>query len=486
MKSAEPVLDKPDTSPKNVVSFPERRVERRRDELAFLPAALEIVETPPSPIGLAIVYTVIAVFAAALAWASIGTVDIVAVAPGKIIPSGRTKTIQPFETGVVRAIHVRDGQAVKTGDVLIELDPTMNAAELGHLKGDLVGSQLEAARLSAALAKGDPLDAFKPPADASQPLIEMQRRLLLSQVAEQRAKLASIDGQIAQKEAERATIKASVDKLKATIQPLQERVDIRRTMFSKELGSKLIYLQELQDLVGQQKEVLVQESRLSESDSAIAALQETRSKTIAEYERGLLDDLAKAEQKAAGLVQDVIKAEQRTSLQKLTAPVDGVAQQLAVHTVGGVVTPAQQLMAIVPAESRLEIEAMISNRDVGFVEVGQQAAIKIDTFNFTRYGLLHGEVLNVSHDAISRDKPQDKQPDKPQAAEGGTSEPKGQELNYAARVSLDRTRMEVEGKTVNLSPGMAVTVEIKTGSRSVLSYLLSPLVRYKHDSLRER
>ena len=201
-------------------------------------------------------------------------------------------------------------------------------------------------------------------------------------------------------------------------------------MFSKELGSKLIYLQELQDLVGQQKEVLVQESRLSESDSAIAALQETRSKTVAEYEHGLLDDLAKAEQKAAGLAQDVIKAEQRTSLQKLTAPVDGVVQQLAVHTVGGVVTPAQQLMVIVPTESQLEIEAMISNRDVGFVEAGQEAAIKVDTFNFTRYGLLQGTVLSVSNDAIQRDRPQDKQPDKPQAAETGSSEPKGQELVY--------------------------------------------------------
>ena len=450
MKSAEPVPGKP---AKNVVSFPERRVERRRDELAFQPAALEIVETPPSPIGRAIVYTVVAVFAAAIAWASIGTVDIVAMAPGKIIPSGRTKTIQPFETGVVRAIHVRDGRSVKTGDVLIELDPTMNAAELGHLKSDLVGSQLEAARLYAALSQDDPLGAFKPPADALGPLIEMQRRLLASQVAEQKAKLASADGQIAQKEAERATIKASIDKLRATIQPLQEWVDIRRIMFSKELGSKLIYLQELQDLVGQQKEVLVQESRLSEGDSAIAALQETRSKTVAEYEHGLLDDLAKAEQKAAGLAQDVIKAEQRTSLQKLTAPVDGVVQQLAVHTIAGVVTPAQQLMVLVPAESQLEIEAMISNRDVGFVEAGQEAAIKIDTFNFTRYGLLHGTVLAVSNDAIQRDRPQDKQPDKPQTAEAGSSEPKGQSWSMprASRSTVRACRSRTRPSTCRLA-----------------------------------
>ena len=191
---------------------------RRIDEIAFLPAALEIVETPPSPIGRAFVFTIIAVFSVALAWACIGTVDIVAVAPGKIIPSGRTKTIQPFETGVVRAIHVRDGQNVKAGDVLVELDPTMTGAELGHLKSDLLAAQLEAARLRAALAgKDDPFAEFKPPTDAPSELIQMHRQFLVSQTAEQNAKVAAVDRQVAQKKAERATIKASIEKLKATI-----------------------------------------------------------------------------------------------------------------------------------------------------------------------------------------------------------------------------------------------------------------------------
>jgi hemolysin D len=473
-------------SARNVIEFPKNREERRKDELAFLPAALEIVETPPSPTGRAISFTIMAVFAVALVWACIGTVDIVAVAPGKIIPSGRTKTIQPFETGVVRAIHARDGQSVSAGDVLIELDPTMSGAELGRLKSDLMAAQLDAARLRAALAGKDPLTAFTPPDGAPSDLIQMHRRFLLSQTAEQNAKLAAIDRQVAQKQAERATIKASIEKLEAIIPPLQERVEIRRYLFNKELGSKLIYLTELQDLVGQKREIAVQESRYSEADAAIAALVETRSKTVAEYERGLFDELAKAEQKAAGLAQDVIKAEQRTSLQKLTAPVDGVVQQLAIHTIGGVVTPAQALMAIVPAETHLEIEAMISNRDIGFVEVGQHVAIKVDTFNFTRYGLLSGKVVTVSHDAITRDKPQERVIEQPQVAETRSSEPKGQELIYAARVSLDHTQMQVEDKTVNLSPGMAVTVEIKTGSRRIISYLLSPLIRYKHETFRER
>jgi hemolysin D len=182
----------------------------------------------------------------------------------------------------------------------------------------------------------------------------------------------------------------------------------------------------------------------------------------------------------------VIKAEQKTRLQQLDAPVDGVVQQLAIHTVGGVVTPAQPLLVVVPSDSRLEIEAMVSNRDIGFVQPGIAAEIKIDTFNFTRYGLLHGRVLSVSQDAIIRDRQQDRANERMLGTQNETSEPKGQELNYSARISLDRTQMRIDNRMVNLSPGMAVTVEIKTGSRRILNYLLSPLLRYQSDALRER
>lgn len=456
-------------------------------ELAFLPAALEIVETPPSPLGRIIGLSIVSIFAAALLWACIGTVDIVAVAPGKIIPSDRTKMVQPFETGVVREIKVRDGQSVKAGDVLIDLDSTTADAEVGHLQSDLMAARLDIARLRAAIAnKEDPLSAFSPPKDASADLIQMYRGLLLSQSSEQKAKLASIDGQLAQKAAERDTIQASVDKLKNTLVPLQQRVEIREQLFQKELGSKVTYLTELQDLVGQRQDILVQEKRGSETNAAVTALTETRAKTVAEYERTLFDDLTKAQQKEAGFRRDIVKAEQRRNLQRLTAPVDGIVQQLAIHTIGGVVTPAQTLMYIVPADSRLEIEAMISNRDIGFVSAGQEAAVKIDTFNFTRYGLLRGTILSISQDAIARDKVPDTAGDKTSGAGNDSSEPRGQELLYAARISLDRTQLAIEDKQVNLSPGMAVTAEVKTGRRRIISYLLSPLSRYQHDSMRER
>jgi hemolysin D len=217
----------------------------------------------------------------------------------------------------------------------------------------------------------------------------------------------------------------------------------------------------------------------------LAALTETRSQAAAEYRRARFDELARAEQKAAGLAKDLVKAEQRTKLQVLIAPVDGVVQQLAVHTIGGVVSPGEALLTVVPSDSHLEIEAMVSNRDIGFVHAGQKAEIKVETFNFTRYGLLPGTVLNISQDAITRNRAQEKSaPASPAEPVGGES--KGQELNYAARISLDRKTMQIDDKVVNLSPGMAVTVEIKTGSRRIIDYLLSPVMEYTHDVLRER
>ena len=483
MKSAKAAI----AATKNVISFPVKRERPEKDELAFLPAALEIVETPPSPIGRAIGATIVALFVVALIWAIFGHVDIVASASGKVVPSGRVKLIQPFETGVVRAIHVHDGQSVKAGDLLIELDPTMTAAEQEHIRSDLIAAQLDVARLRAALSDNDdPQSQFHPPAGANESLIAMQRQFLTRQTEEYRSKLSSLDRQRAQKEAERDTIAATISKLEADEPIIRQRVDIRKNLADRELGSKLTYLEIFQLLTENQKDTAIQQSRLDEANAALAAVIQTRAQAVAEFHRTLFGELAEAERKAAGLAGDLVRAEQRTKLQILTAPVDGVVQQLSVHTVGGVVTPAQQLAVVVPSDATLEVEAMISNRDIGFVHVGQDAQIKVDTFNFTRYGLLHGRVLNVSPDAIVRDSPQDKSKDRAADAGSTSSEPKDQQLNYAARVSLDRTKIPVEDTLADLTPGMAVTVEVKTGSRRIIGYLLSPLLKYQQEALRER
>jgi hemolysin D len=483
MKSAKAVI----AAAKNVVSLPSARERRKKDELEFLPAALEIVESPPSPVGRAIGATIIALFCLALIWAIVGHVDIVASASGKVVLSGRVKLIQPLEAGVVRAIHIRDGQSVKAGDLLIELDSTMTTAEQAHIRSDLIAAELDIARLRAALGDSDdPESAFHPPAAARPDLIAMQRQFLIQQTEEYRNKLASLDRQQAQKEAERGTVAATISKVENTEPILQQRLDILKTLADKGLGSRITYLEVLQLLTENQKESAVQKSRLEEANAALAAITDSRAQAAAEFRRTLFGDLAEAERKAAGLRGDLAKAEERMKLQRLTAPVDGVVQQLSVHTVGGVVTPAQQLAVVVPVDAALEVEAMIANRDVGFVHPGQQAQIKVDTFNFTRYGLLDGQVVSVSPDAIVRDDPQNKNNEKSRAADNDSSEPKGQEYVYSARILLKKTKIQVEDGIANLSPGMAVTVEIKTGSRAVISYLLSPLLRYRHESMHER
>ncbi|WP_426442370.1 HlyD family type I secretion periplasmic adaptor subunit [Bradyrhizobium genosp. P] len=470
----------------NIIRLPKRSGQTKIEEAAFLPAALEIVETPASPVGRAIAWTIIAVFCLSIGWASISQVDVIASAPGKVVPAGGTKVIQPFEIGIVRAIHVRDGQEVKAGDLLIQLDPTINQSDRDHFRSDLLATELEIARLKAALADPNkPLDGFHPPQDATPAQVAMQRDFLMKQTAEYQAKIDGCDRQLEQKLAERDTIQATVGKLSAIVPIIQQRVDIRKISAEQEFTSRFQYLEIVQQLVEQQQELVVQRSRLRETQASLAVLTESRAQAVAEFQRTLFGQLAEAERKADGLRYDIAKAEQKLQAQNLIAPIGGTVQQLSVHTVGGVVSPAQVLLTVVPSQSHLEIEAMVANNDIGFVHPNQAAEIKVDTFNFTKYGLLHGEVMSVSQDAVVRDKPADRS-EKNQGSENASSEPKGQELSFSARISLDRTQMQVDDKLINLTPGMAVTVEIKTGVRSVLAYVLSPLIKYGHDSLRER
>jgi hemolysin D len=479
-------------APKNDVPAKTREPRWGRDDTArqFLPAALEVLETPASPVSRAIGATIILFFVLAIVWAVFGRVDIIATASGKIVPTGRTKTIQPLETGTVSAIHVQDGDPVRAGQILIELDRTVTQAERRHVAQDLVASELDVARL-ATLRDGFATKTIPPelavPPGASQADVTRTKSSMRAQAAEQLAKLASIDRQIEQKLAEAQSITATIAKIDASLPLVEQGATIRRKAMEIQYGNQIAWLDAQTRLVEQQNERIVQQRKIVEVTAARQALEQQIEQTRAAFEHQILNDLSDAEKKVAELSQDLVKAERKTGEQILRSPIEGTVQQLAMHTVGGVVTPAQQLMIIVPADSHLEAEAMISNRDIGFVSAGQQAEVKIDTFNFTRYGLLRGKVVSVSQDAIVRDKPNAKSgASKPGGALSDSSEPEGQELLYSARIALEDTQMQIEDKLVNLAPGMAVTVEIKTGTRRLIEFLMSPLLRYRHESLRER
>jgi hemolysin D len=442
----------------------------------FLPAVLEIQERPPSPLGRSLLWTILVLFTVAILWACFGWLDIVAVATGKIIPSGYSKVIQPYETGVIAAIHVVDGQVVRRGDVLIELDPTINQADTLRSTNEYRAASVEALRLRALLA-GEL--TFEAPADADAQYVLLQQKLLLDETAEQEAKRAAAHHLIDQKRAALAATEENIRRLEETLPMEQERVDTYKRLLAHEAATNLDYLQAEEQRIDRMQELAGQRQQRRQDEAALAEAEKNYRALVSEFEQTKQTKLATAETKAASLAQDVVKAGQRTELQKLISPIDGVVQQLAVHTIGGVVTPAQTVLLIVPQEHPVEVEAQLENKDVGFVKEGQPAEIKIETFPFTLYGTIPGTVLTVSDDAIPLDRDKTS-PDKP--AQDKTAE----QLVYATRVAMERSTIVVNGKTVNLSPGMAVTVEIKTGQRRIIDYLLSPLLKAVQESMRER
>lgn len=428
----------------------------------FLPAVLEIQQAPPSPIGRAVLWTILSSVTAGALWTTFGWIDIVATAQGKIIPSGYSKIIQSYETGVIAAIHIQDGQAVKQGDVLIELDSTLNRADRDRASNEYRAAKVEAARLRA-LIKGQ--STFEAPPDAERAYVLLQQQLLRDQFAEYQAKTAAARHLVDQRQAAVEQTQENILRLEATVPMEVERVEVYKSLLEHEAVSKMDFLQAEEQRIDKVQELAGQKKKLQQDQAAFAEAEKHYRALLSEFQQSKQAELSALETKAASLAQEVTKAGQKAGLQRLVAPINGVVQQLAVHTVGGVVTPAQQLLMVVPQDHPVEVEAQIENKDVGFVKEGQPVEIKVETFQFTLYGTIPGSVLTVSDDAVPIEKVG---------------------LVYPTRVSMDRPTMQIEGTQVNLSPGMAVTVEIKTGQRRIIEYLLSPLLKSMKESLRER
>ncbi|GAB4528997.1 MAG: HlyD family type I secretion periplasmic adaptor subunit [Amphiplicatus sp.] len=445
----------------------ERR-RHRKDWRAreFLPAALEILETPPSPLGRAILWTIVAFLIVAVLWATFGHVDVVASAPGKILPRERVKVVQAPETGVIRAIHVVDGARVKAGDPLIDFDPTNARAEASQARAQLLLARIDIARGEALLdylAGGEA--AFAPPPQADAGVVERQRALIAAQISEYEAQRAALEKQREERAADRAVYASQVEKLRQTLPMAREQAEARQTLLDAGYGARLVWLEAKEREVAMTQDLAIAREQAAKADAALAATDRQIDQLREEFRKTVLVELAEAEARARLAAEDLAKAELRLKLQTLRAPVDGVVQQLAVHTVGAVAQPAEALLVVVPGEGELIVEALILNKDIGFVAEGDPAEVKLEAFPFTKYGVIDGAIEDISNDAIQ-------------------DENLG--LVYQARVKLARQSIRVEGREVPLAPGMAATAEIKTGKRRIIEYLLSPLLRYRDEALRER
>ncbi len=435
-------------------------------EREFLPAALEILESPPSPVGRAILWAIIALFVIALVWSIVGHVDVVASAPGKTLPRERVKVLQASEAGVVRSIHVVEGQRVNAGDPLIDLDPTNARAEESQAREQLMTARIDLARGEALLRFLDGEEpAFEAEGALSDAIIRRQRDLIAAQIHEFEAKTQTLIQQREERRADVAVYRSQIEKLRQTLPMVREQVEARETLLEQGYSARLVVLELKERQVAMEHDFAIARDQRVKAEASLAASERELDQLREEFRKTVIAELAEAEARARFAVEDLTKASLRLRLQSLTAPVDGVVQQLAVHTLGAVVQPADPLLVVVPGEGELIVEALILNKDVGFVEEGDSVEVKLEAFPFTKYGVIDGLLENISNDAIE-------------------DETLG--LVYRATVKFDRQTIRVEGKDIALSPGMAATVEVKTGKRRIIEYLLSPLLRYRDEALREQ
>ena len=412
-------------------------------EADFLPAALALQSQPVSPAGRWVARILILLVALILLWSVLGQIDIIVNASGKIIPSSRTKTIAAVEVASVRALYVTEGQAVKAGDLLVELDSRESDSARDKARGDRHSALLQAERSRALMAA---LDGGKEPVLGSNP--DTDHDITQAQWQDTRAHL---QGQWQDFLAKRQRLDGEIQRYAQALPLASQRARDYSELAKSHDVAQHAYLEKEQarvDLQGQLADVTHQRTVL-----------------IAETRKTAQDTLNDALRTMAGSTQDERRAEVHSQLLRLVAPVDGTVQQLTVHTVGGVVPVAQALMQIVPQQGVVEVEAFMENKDIGFVQEGQKAEVKIEAFEYTKYGTLAAHVSHVSRDAIQDEK-------------------KG--LIYSVKVVLNEPSIWVDGRQVPLTAGMQATVDIKTGTRRVIEYVLSPLVQHGRESLRER
>jgi hemolysin D len=484
----------------------------------FLPAALEILETPPAPLPVALMMTICAFIAVALAWSFFGRLDVHAVAAGKIETDGRAKVIQPLEPGKVAAIHVENGSHVKAGELLFELDPAEAAADANAARDALNAGLAETARrrfaidtvhslqtavegsqdedaqrgivslLDAAVAGADRKIAWD---DSVADAFKLREQAVLAgDLNEISNALNNLDKQMAQKEATRERLRMSIAFQNTLIETLTQRVGTRQEAIDLQVGTKINLYDAKEELEKSQSMLASDQGQLIETDAALRELQSEKSKTLSQFVADNENKLADAARKADEARQSLAKATARLSRTNLYAPIDGVAHQLSVTTVGQVVTTGQQLLMVTPSKGVLRVEALVANLDIGFVKLGQEAAIKVDAFPFTRFGVLKGKVVQIASEAVEEQEAKRdlanaiSSANSPAAPVGAAGQPES--FVFPVTVALDESAMKIGDNEIPLAPGMTVSVEIKTDSRRVIDYLLSPLAKIASESLKER
>ena len=444
-----------------------RRKEGRRNwtDTDFLPAALEITETPPSPIGRWIIWTIIAAALIAVIWACLAHVDTVAVAEGRLVPEGRLRSVEAAEQGVIRVIAVKEGQHVTKGQPLIYLDPTIAEAQSSTARNDLATARLTTARDNALLAfAAGRSTGLVSPHGAAPEAVEAESMAVQARIAEYRAKVTSLDQRRAGAAATARATQAEIGKLQMTLPLLREALDLQEDLARQGFGARQKLLQQRQAYVTAQADLEAQRARLDEARAQAASLAGDAAQAREEFVSKAAQERAEAEGVVVSRGNVVREADQKQGLHILTAPVSGTVQEVTVTNIGEVPEVGKPLITIVPDGEPLVVEALLLNRDAGFIRPGMKAVIKLEAYPFTRYGVLHALVERVSPDSTVDQK---------------------RGLVFPVRLKITGSSLKVPGSKA-LSPGMSASAEIVTGTRTVIEYLWSPIAKSLNEAGRER
>lgn len=445
------------------------------EALDFAPGILRVQHQPPSPLPRLVLHVLLALFAILLLWAAFGHLDIVAVAQGKLVPQTFLKIVQPADAGIVKEILVKEGDEVKAGQVLVRMDANISEADNKTLQNDLRGKSLQLRRIDAELA-GAPMKRLPddPPDQFGQ--VETQyrshRQAYLDALEAERAALAKARQEL------QSTLEVEA-KLKQTV-PIYRQQEQAFDQLAKEgFAGKLMAMERSRERIEKEQDLRAQGYNVASLKAAIAQSEKRVAQITSGYRSQLLNERVEAEAQHRKLQQDWQKQSHRHALLELKAPQDGIVKDLATHTPGSVVSPGTVVMTLVPRNEALQAEVWVANADAGFVRPGQKTKLKFVAYPFQKYGMVEGEVRQISPDAAD-------QSDQRGERKNASAEQPAGNMNYRTLAALDKPFLEQDGRRFALAPGMQVAAEIHLGSRTVLEYLLSPVQKTVHEAGRER
>jgi hemolysin D len=431
-----------------------------KDKHEFTPLLVEIEERPTSPLGRSLLYAILAFMVITLLWLFLAKIDVVVSARGKVVPDGEIKTLQPVETGVISAIHIKEGQSVKKGEVLMEIDPSLTQSDLESKQKNLTLLDLEIERLDAQINDR----AFHPSSKCQDTAaIATQQMMYTSGKLAYDQQRQVLQEQIRQNDEATEAAKADKSRLKQLLASAKDHEARLKEVL--DIIAKRDYVEAQNQRIEYQEQLTMKEHVIAQSQGKLNELNQQLRLITQEYRNKLLAELTQKSKEATSLRTEVETTQFRNAKQQIIAPVDGYIGKLLVHTVGGVVTPAEKLLTLIPKGVPLIIKATVQNQDIGFVTKKMEAAVKIDTFDFQKYGLIHGEVKHIADDAIEDEK-----------------------LGpvYEIAIAPSSLTLKGEGKTLSIHPGMSVTAELKVGKRRVIEFFIYPMIKYLDEGLSVR